>query len=181
MNEPNTLDEQIRKAVKDGLSNHTGEFANPWIFKKSYSHEELADILNDIMASERLFKNLEALFTEHSKVDENTSDGYHTFKELYDYRRVYNQALFNEWASQGKYDVHKSWKHSDGKHCFGGGWFVVVAQLPTGQITNHYQEEYWQDFEIPELPYAAGYDGHTPKEALNHLTQLKRNKGEDNE
>lgn len=63
----NTLDEQIRKAVKDGLSNHAGEFANPWIFKKSYSHEELADILNDIMASERLFKNLVALFTEHSK------------------------------------------------------------------------------------------------------------------
>lgn len=67
MTEANTLDEQIRKAVKDGLSNHTGEFANPWVFKKSYSHEELADILNDIMANERLFKNLLALFTEHSK------------------------------------------------------------------------------------------------------------------
>lgn len=144
--------------------------------------DEIYQNITDICAenggvTKPMADKLYALFTEHSKVDENTSDGYHTFKELYDYRRVYNQALFNEWASQGKYDVHKSWKHSDGEHCFGGGWFVVVAQLPTGQITNHYQEEYWQDFEIPELPYATEYDGHTPQEALNRLNQLsKRNK-----
>ena len=76
---------------------------------------------------------------EARKVTGDTSDGYHTFNELYDYRRVYNAALFNEWASQGKYDVHKSWKHSDGKDCFGGGWFIVVAELPTGQASNHYE------------------------------------------
>ena len=49
------------------------------------------------------------------RVDENTSDGYHTFKELYEFRKVYNAVLFNEWAKQGKYNVHKSL--SD---CFGG-------------------------------------------------------------
>ena len=29
---------------------------------------------------------------------ENFSDGYHTFKELYEYRLIYNAALFNEFA-----------------------------------------------------------------------------------
>jgi hypothetical protein len=48
----------------------------------------------------------------------DTSDGYHTFNELYDYRKVYNALLFNEWSRQGLYDVHKSRKHSDGEQCF---------------------------------------------------------------
>lgn len=37
---------------------------------------------------------------EARAVDENTSDGYHTFKELYKFRLLYNAALFNEWAKQ---------------------------------------------------------------------------------
>ena len=65
----NQASEELRKAVRDGLANHTGEFVNPWIFRKSYSHEELTDMLDDIMASERLFKNLQALIrTEKLKL-----------------------------------------------------------------------------------------------------------------
>ena len=56
-------EDKLREAVRDGLANHTGEFVNPWIFRKNYSHEELTDMLDDIMASERLFKNLQALIT----------------------------------------------------------------------------------------------------------------------
>jgi len=110
---------------------------------------------------------------EARKVTGDTSDGYHTFNELYDYRRVYNAALFNEWASQGKYDVHKSWKHSDGKDCFGGGWFIVVAELPTGQVSNHYEAQYWDSFVIPSKDTANEYDGHTPKQALSRIAELK--------
>jgi hypothetical protein len=33
-----------------------------------------------------------------SEVTENTSDGYHTFKELYEFRKAYNVALFNQWG-----------------------------------------------------------------------------------
>ena len=68
-----TIDEQIdelRHAVREGLSNHTGEFANPWIFKKNYSHEELADILEDIMASKRLFDNMQRLILADRKKHE---------------------------------------------------------------------------------------------------------------
>ena len=36
------------------------------------------------------------------------SDGYHPFRDLYDFRKAYNALLFNAWAKLGKYDVYKS-------------------------------------------------------------------------
>jgi hypothetical protein len=118
------------------------------------------------------------------------SDGYHTFDELYEFRKVYNAALFNEWARQvvrnpkwasednqpvnlPKYDVHKSWKHHDGEPCFGGGWFIVVAVLPTGQISNHYEAKDWDLFKIPEVEKAKyPFDGHTAADVLERLKNL---------
>ena len=122
---------------------------------------------------------LEALITLHTqkadlKVNGDTSDGYHTFNELYEYRMQYNAALFNEWALQKKYKVHKSWYHADepNKPIFGGGWFIVMAELPTGQISNHYPEKDWDNFQIPETPTAHAFDGHTPQEALERIAHL---------
>ena len=94
------------------------------------------------------------------------SDGYHTFNELYYYRLLYNAAFFNllpkEW-------VHKSKKHHDGEECFGGGWFIVMANLPTGQISNHYELKDWELFQIPEKEVADEWDGHSPQEAADRL------------
>lgn len=101
------------------------------------------------------------------------SDGYHTFDEYYDFRKMYNAVLFNEWAKYDtpKYDVHKSLKHHDGEDCFGGGWFIVVAVLPEGQISTHYPVSDWDLFNIPEAETAKyEFDGHT---ALNVLYRLK--------
>lgn len=106
-------------------------------------------------------------------IDENTSDGFHTFKELYEYRLLYNAALFNEWGYSANFDVHKSWLHSDGLPAFGGGWFVVVAQLPSGQISNHYNEDYWDYFHgVEQRDRAAEWDGHTSEEAAQRLRQF---------
>lgn len=104
---------------------------------------------------------------------EDISDGYHTFKELYEFRKVYNAALFNEWYSSGKYEVYKSKKHFDGEDCFGGGWFIVVAILPTGQISNHYELKDWELFNIKEYdksPYE--FDGHSSSDVLSRIEQL---------
>lgn len=94
------------------------------------------------------------------------SDGYHTFNELYYYRMLYNAAFFNllpkEW-------VHKSKRHHTGEECFGGGWFIVMANLPTGQISNHYELKDWDLFQIPEKEFADEWDGHTPQEAAERL------------
>ena len=101
------------------------------------------------------------------------SDGYHTFNELYYYRMLYNAAFFNllpkEW-------VHKSKKHHDGEECFGGGWFIVMAELPTGQISNHYELKDWDLFQIPEKEIADKWDWHTPQEAAERLHKYLQKK-----
>lgn len=80
---------------------------------------------------------------------------------------LYNAAFFN--SLEGKYDVHKSYRHADGELCFGGGWFIVMANLPTGQVSNHYRAEEWNLFNVPERWKADEWDGHTPVEAANRL------------
>ena len=103
-----------------------------------------------------------ATVQEPVAIDGNTSDGYHTFNELYEFRKAYNAALFNEWAANGKCSVHKSWRHHDGELCFGGGWFIVVAILPNGQISNHYEAKDWDLFDVQEIESALfEFDGHT--------------------
>ena len=105
---------------------------------------------------------------------EEVSDGYHTFKELYEFRKVYNALLFNEWARQDKFDVHKSEKHFDGEKCFGGGWFIVVAILPIGQVSNHYEMKDWELFGVVKTVEKAKYefDGHTGQDVLERLRAL---------
>lgn len=122
--------------------------------------QEIADSLNRLAAAE----------ADAERVTGETSDGYHTFNELYEFRKMYNAALFNEWAAAGKYSVHKSWRHHDGEPCFGGGWFIVVAMLPSGQITNHYEADDWGLFQIPEHEKALfEYDGHTGADTIIRL------------
>jgi hypothetical protein len=104
------------------------------------------------------------------------SDGYHTFNELYDFRKAYNAMLFNQWAVMGAYSVQKSYRHHDGELCFGGGWFVVLAVLPTGQITNHYPESDWPLFQVrtvDKIEYE--YDGHTAKDVLMRIKDFLLN------
>jgi hypothetical protein len=124
------------------------------------------------------------------------SDGFHSFNELYEFRKLYNALLFNEWARQittetafrkdargrtkqivvaesNKYDVHKSIRHNNGELCFGGGWFVVIAILPSGQITNHYEMKDWDLFKIPEVEKAKyEFDGHTSQDVVERMLNL---------
>lgn len=104
------------------------------------------------------------------------SDGYHTFNELYHYRALYNAAFFNESKNYKGTNTHKSRKHSDGKFCFDadGEWFIVITDLPTGQISNHYHADYWDLFKIEERETADKWDGHTPKEAAERLEKYLR-------
>ena len=115
-------------------------------------------------------------------IENDISDGYHTFKELYDYRMAYNALWVNEINRSGKsndYQLHKSIKHSDGELCFGGGWFIVSLKLPTGQVSNHYKLEYWDLFKIPEYERSIiEYDGHTPelaKERMFNFIKIDKN------
>ena len=96
-------------------------------------------------------------------------DAHHTMDELYEYRMLYNAHAANEWARHDTYPVVKSRLHSNGEPCFGGGWFIIVATLPTGQVSNHYRDEFWPLFVVPEVDLPPGYDGHNPGDAAQRL------------
>lgn len=106
-----------------------------------------------------------------NEITGSTSDGYHTFDELYRFRMLYNAALFRSWHElHPSFRIHKSWRHGgDGELCFGGGWFIVMATPPTGQISNHYPAADWGLFQIPERSFSHVWDGHTAAQAADRL------------
>ena len=101
------------------------------------------------------------------------SDGFHTFKEYETFKTLYNAAFFN--CIVGKYRVCKSIYHDDGKRPFNGGYFVVYAELPTGQISNHYELKYWYLFNIPIVDKAPKWDGHTSFDVMNRMLGFVQN------
>lgn len=128
------------------------------------------EYLLDSSGFSALTKDLQPYKEETMEDKGNISDGYHTFNELYEYRLLYNASMFNEFAKQGLYDVHKSKRHSDGTIPFGDeNWFIVQAELPTGQISNHYEMKDWELFNVPEKEKANHYDGHTPQDVAKRL------------
>ena len=116
--------------------------------------------------------------TEQKAIDDElcrsgeASDGYHTFNELYDFRREYNAALVNS----GVWKAHKSYRHHSGELCFGGGWFIVMIETPFGQISNHYENKYWDEFHCEEKEFADEWDGHTEKDVIARLMKCNNQK-----
>lgn len=98
----------------------------------------------------------------------NTSDGYHTFKELYDHRLALTVALTRA-------TLRRCWRslahHPGDKPMFEGGYFVVGIDLPTGTITYHYKLKYWDLFNssTKTLTHAPKWDGATPDDTILRL------------
>lgn len=88
-------------------------------------------------------------------------DEHHTMDELYRYRMLYNAAAVEGWCARG-IPVVKSQRHSDGE--VWEGYFIVTAQLPTGQVSNHYKDEDWDYFRVPSVRVAPEWDGHDAAE-----------------
>lgn len=149
-------------------------------FQKEYTQSNLmflpiVEILSQSEYPEVEISRTIATLKNEGKIKENeVSDGYHTFNELYEFRKMYNAALFNAWAELDRYDVHKSRLHNDGLHPFGkDNWFIVVAILPAGQISNHYKIEDWDLFDIPAVQKAKyPFDGHTSQDVIERLKAL---------
>lgn len=169
---------ELISIIKEGLKDFRGDAVN--LIAENIATNLIGHGL--VFGSNGFFEVTQERILNDAK-KEKFSDGYHTFSELYQFRKVYNAALFNEWANQSdentlatgnpKYDVHKSWRHNDGELCFGGGWFIVVAVLPIGQISNHYEAKDWDLFRIPETPTAKyAWDGHTSEDVLKRLMAL---------
>ena len=97
------------------------------------------------------------------------SDGYHTFHGLYYQRMI----LFAALIKQNREKAWKSYKHSDGEPCFGGGWFIVGIDTPEGSYTYHYKIEHFDLFDCEELPVGKPWDGHTEKDVTRLLSLVK--------
>ncbi|MDD3029853.1 MAG: hypothetical protein PHS57_06210 [Alphaproteobacteria bacterium] len=96
-----------------------------------------------------------------------TSDGYHTFNELYLHRAV----LFSVICNHRPDLAWKSKLHHDGTMY--EDMFIVGIQTPGGQATYHYDiEPYWDMFKVKELPQAPEWDGHTPGDAIARIGAL---------
>ena len=96
-----------------------------------------------------------------------TSDGYHTFNELYHHRAV----LFGVICNTRPEIAWKSKQHHDGTMY--DGMFIVGINTPDGQATYHYDvEPYWEMFCVKELPKAPEWDGHTPTQAIERIGKL---------
>lgn len=103
------------------------------------------------------------------KIDGNTSDGYHTFNELYHHRAI----LFSVICNQNKEIAWKSKQHHDGSMY--DGMFIVGVETPQGQYSYHYDiEPYWDIFNVKELEFAPEWDGHEPKD-VDRLLSIGNN------
>ena len=104
---------------------------------------------------------------EPQPVNGNTSDGYHTFNELYHHRAVLFSVIVENFAAR----AWKSKLHADGTMY--EGMFIVGIETPDGQATYHYDvEPYWDLFRCREVDRAPEWDGHTPDQAIERIGKL---------
>ena len=98
----------------------------------------------------------------------DTSDGYHTFNELYHHRAVLFSVIVKAFPDK----AWKSKQHNDGTMY--DGMFIVGIDTPEGQATYHYDiDPYWDMFECSELERAPEWDGHTPAQAIERIGRLE--------
>lgn len=102
------------------------------------------------------------------KITGETSDGYHTFNELYHHRAI----LFSVIVRTFKNLSWKSKLHHDGTMF--DDMFIVGVDTPEGQATYHYDVvPYWNMFECNTLEKAPEWDGHTATQAIERIASLK--------
>ncbi|GAA0071761.1 hypothetical protein UT300003_32860 [Clostridium sardiniense] len=94
------------------------------------------------------------------------SDGYHTFNELYYHRMV----LFSVICNKNKDKAWKSLKHHD--DTMYDDYFIVGIDTPKGQYSYHYHKDYWDMFNVKELPNAPIWDGHKPEDITRLISLI---------
>jgi hypothetical protein len=121
---------------------------------------------NDLMGSPLRATPPPLPASEQPKVTGETSDGYHTFNELYDHRCTLFLALMQSapalsWIST---------KHEDGTSW--DGWFIAGMKLPTGDVTYHLPARMWSlacETGAAILETGFHWDGHTSADVVKRV------------
>jgi len=98
------------------------------------------------------------------KVSGETSDGYHTFNELYHHRMI----LFSVICNLKKDVAWKSKLHDDGTMF--DDYFIAGIKTAEGEYTYHYHIDNWDLFDVLEIGRAPTWDGHKPEDITRLLT-----------
>ena len=110
---------------------------------------------------------------EPEPINGETSDGWHTFNELYHHRALLFSVVVRNYPDL----CWKSKKHHTGDMY--EGMFIVGINTPDGQASYHYDiEPYWDMFDCEEQEYAPEWDGHTPSQAIERIGKLTRREPE---
>lgn len=108
-----------------------------------------------------------------NRITGETSDGYHTFNELYAHR----VRLFCLLMHAHKGSAWWSRKHPDGSAW--EGWVIAGIDTPEGSATYHLPVSEIENLpEGIELPNGKEWDGHTSDDVLVRLLSLRQARGE---
>lgn len=174
--------EQAGRAAYEAIAHETELHPNAWVDLADETRELWRGVARAVLREGKIeirHDHLADLRSVQRQLDDlrealalgEASDGHHTHNELYEYRLLYNALAVLAFQAAG-WRVVKSYRHSNGELCFGNTpeWFIVHAETPAGQITNHYRREYWHHFAgIEEVKQAPTWDGHTPEVATMRL------------
>lgn len=99
-----------------------------------------------------------------------TSDGYHTFDELYEHRCLLYLAFL--WYHADHCGGWRSWLHHNGTSF--DGWFVCGCEINGQQVTYHLPARLWDSaWWLREYDHApVEWDGHTSNDVLDRLKGL---------
>lgn len=128
---------------------------------------KLTDLIAYLLQDSSIIDNVDEKQKEEPVIDGNTSDGYHTFNELYHHRAILFSVICNKYPDL----AWKSKRHDDGTMY--DNMFIVGIDTPAGPATYHYDiDPYWDLFNVKEVAYAPKWDGHTPDMAITRISTL---------
>lgn len=127
-----------------------------------YEMAGLSDIVRDyIFDLEQEIEAWEKLDKENPKISGETSDGYHTFNELYDHRCLL-------WINLCNLMPEKCYLVPE--HLL--GWFLLGMETKEGQISYHCPNKFYDLINIRISKEHPKYDGHMSKDVIKRLKKL---------
>ena len=161
-----TATERLRKLLEERGEDYTrNDFGITWSY---YTDPHTAtESMDGTLIVTGLTPEQAIAATLGTEINGDTSDGYHTFNELYHHRAVLFSVIVRDHSKR----AWKARKHHDGTMY--DGMFIVGIETPDGQATYHYDlDPYWDMFDCEEREFAPEWDGHTPDEAIARIATL---------